>query len=50
MSSKERKEIKVVFEVLTAVSTKMAVFWVVMPCSLVEDKLIQDYTIEIKLP
>jgi hypothetical protein len=24
------------FEVLTAVSTKMAVFWVVAPCSLVE--------------
>jgi hypothetical protein len=24
------------FEVLTAVSTKMAVFWVVSPCSLVE--------------
>jgi hypothetical protein len=24
------------FEVLTAVSTKMAVFWVVVPCSLVE--------------
>jgi hypothetical protein len=24
------------FEVLTAVSTKMAVFWVVEPCSLVE--------------
>jgi hypothetical protein len=28
--------IKVGFEVLTAVSTKMAVFWVVAPCSLVE--------------
>jgi hypothetical protein len=25
------------FEVLTAVSTKMAVFWVEAPCSLVED-------------
>jgi hypothetical protein len=24
------------FEVLTAVSTKMAVFWVVAPCSLVD--------------
>jgi hypothetical protein len=24
------------FEVLTAASTKMAVFWVVAPCSLVE--------------
>jgi hypothetical protein len=24
------------FEVLTAVSTKMAVFWIVAPCSLVE--------------
>jgi hypothetical protein len=24
------------FEVLTAVSTRMAVFWVVVPCSLVE--------------
>jgi hypothetical protein len=24
------------FEVLTAVSTKMAVFWVVTPCSLVD--------------
>jgi hypothetical protein len=29
-------EILVGFEVLTAVSTKMAVFWVVAPCSLVE--------------
>jgi hypothetical protein len=28
---------KVGFEVLTAVSTKMAIFWVVAPCSLVED-------------
>jgi hypothetical protein len=28
--------VKVGFEVLTAVSTKMAVFWVVAPCSLVE--------------
>jgi hypothetical protein len=28
--------IQVGFEVLTAVSTKMAVFWVVAPCSLVE--------------
>jgi hypothetical protein len=27
---------KVGFEVSTAVSTKMAVFWVVAPCSLVE--------------
>jgi hypothetical protein len=27
---------QVAFEVLTAVSTKMAVFWVVAPCSLVE--------------
>jgi hypothetical protein len=25
------------FEVLTTVSTKMAVFWVVAPCSLVEN-------------
>jgi hypothetical protein len=25
------------FEVLTAVSMKIAVFWVVAPCSLVED-------------
>jgi hypothetical protein len=25
------------FEVFTAVSTKMAVFWVVAPCSLVDD-------------
>jgi hypothetical protein len=30
------KTVKVGFEVLTAVSTKMAVFWVVAPCSLVE--------------
>jgi hypothetical protein len=30
------KEEDVGFEVLTAVSTKMAVFWVVAPCSLVE--------------
>jgi hypothetical protein len=28
--------ISVGFEVLTAVSTKMAVFWVVAPCRLVE--------------
>jgi hypothetical protein len=28
--------IQVGFEVLMAVSTKMAVFWVVVPCSLVE--------------
>jgi hypothetical protein len=28
---------KVGFEVLTTVSAKMAVFWVVAPCSLVED-------------
>jgi hypothetical protein len=27
---------KVGFEILTAASTKMAVFWVVAPCSLVE--------------
>jgi hypothetical protein len=27
---------RVRFEVLTAVSTRMAVFWVVAPCSLVE--------------
>jgi hypothetical protein len=27
---------RVGFEVLTAVSTKMAVFWIVAPCSLVE--------------
>jgi hypothetical protein len=48
----------VVFEVLTAVNTQMAVFWVVAPCSLVElyqrfrgpcclhhraDKLLPDY-------
>jgi hypothetical protein len=29
-------ELKIGFEVLTAVSTKMAVFWVVAPYSLVE--------------
>jgi hypothetical protein len=29
-------EVCVGFDVLTAVSTKMAVFWVVAPCSLVE--------------
>jgi hypothetical protein len=29
------------FEVLTAVSTKMAVFWVVAPCSLVEYTALQ---------
>jgi hypothetical protein len=29
-------QIEVRFEVLTAVSTKMVVFWVVAPCSLVE--------------
>jgi hypothetical protein len=31
-----KERVKGVFEVLTAVSTKMAVFWVVAPCSLVE--------------
>jgi hypothetical protein len=31
------------FEVLTAVSTKIAVFWVVEPCSLVE--VYPDYTV-----
>jgi hypothetical protein len=41
---------KVGFEVLTAVSMKMAVFWVVAPCSLVEDlwnvgKLLPDYRV-----
>jgi hypothetical protein len=35
---------KVVFEVLTAVSTKMAVFWVVAPWSLVEVYQLPDYT------
>jgi hypothetical protein len=29
------------FEVLTAVSMKTAVFWVVAPCSLVEGKLLK---------
>jgi hypothetical protein len=39
------------FEVLTAVSTKIAVFWVVAPCSLVEvylwsvSKLLPDYIV-----
>jgi hypothetical protein len=34
------------FEVLTAVSTKMAVFWVAAPCSLVEVyQLLPDYTV-----
>jgi hypothetical protein len=33
---REDKIIFLGFEVLTAVSTKMAVFWVVAPCSLVE--------------
>jgi hypothetical protein len=28
-----------------AVSMKMAVFWVVVPCSLVESKLLPDYTV-----
>jgi hypothetical protein len=32
----EKMSMFVGFEVLTAVSTKMAVFWVVAPCSLVE--------------
>jgi hypothetical protein len=32
----QRKKLKVGFEVLTAVGTKMAVFWVVAPCSMVE--------------
>jgi hypothetical protein len=33
------------FDVLTAVSTKMAVFWVVAACSLIEiGKLLPDYT------
>jgi hypothetical protein len=31
-----KKECLVAFEVLTAVSMKIAVFWVVAPCSLVE--------------
>jgi hypothetical protein len=31
-----RRQYSVGFEVLMAVSTKMAVFWVVAPCSLVE--------------
>jgi hypothetical protein len=31
-----KRNISVGFEVLTAVRTKMAVFWVVAPCSLVE--------------
>jgi hypothetical protein len=36
-NGKRTKKIKGAgFEVLTAVSTKMAVFWVVAPCSLVE--------------
>jgi hypothetical protein len=32
----ESKLYEIGFAVLTAVSTKMAVFWVVAPCSLVE--------------
>jgi hypothetical protein len=32
----KRSKTDVGFEVLTAMSTKMAVFWVVAPCSLVE--------------
>jgi hypothetical protein len=35
--AKRRFVYPVGFEVLTAVSTRMAVFWVVAPCSLVED-------------
>jgi hypothetical protein len=35
----ENKQNKVGFEVLTAASTKMAVFWIVAPC-----KLLPDYT------
>jgi hypothetical protein len=31
-----KHHLEVGFEVLTAVSTKMAVFWVVAPCSLAE--------------
>jgi hypothetical protein len=36
MIFRKRYNIKVGFEVLTAVSMKIAVFWVVAPCSLVE--------------
>jgi hypothetical protein len=35
-ATKIKPDTEVGFEVLTAVSTKMAVFWVVAPCSLVE--------------
>jgi hypothetical protein len=31
------------FEVLMAVSMKISVFWVVAPCSLVEDSNLQNY-------
>jgi hypothetical protein len=34
--SRQDLKVKVGFEVLTALSTKIAVFWVVAPCSLVE--------------
>jgi hypothetical protein len=40
---KQVRRYQVGFEVLTAVSTKKAVFWVVAPCSLVEGKLLPDY-------
>jgi hypothetical protein len=36
LCKKIRVPSQVGFEVLTAVSTKMAVFWVLVPCSLVE--------------
>jgi hypothetical protein len=36
LRNREKSRSVVGFEVLTAVSTKMAVFWVVAPCSLVE--------------
>jgi hypothetical protein len=36
MVTAQQSRNEVGFEVLTAVSTKMAVFWVVAPCSLVE--------------
>jgi hypothetical protein len=36
IQDRRRNTWQVGFEVLTAVSTKMAVFWVVAPCSLVE--------------
>jgi hypothetical protein len=32
----ESREMRLGFEVLTVVSMKMAVFWVVAPCSLIE--------------